>query len=462
MTATTEVESTAAGRVRAPTIVVSLLFVVAATVAQLLRQSGIEMWRTVWAEDGVQFYADALDRPLREILVEPYAGYAHVIPRTLASIGVHLPVEWYSYYAAITAAVIASLLALFVYFASAPLLRSQSRQGVLALALLLWPVLPFEITGNITNIQWLVPVACLLAVLFPVDRPAAIAVRLVVVGLGPLSSPVCVMLAPIAVWHVGRGVLRKASVRRTVVPAVYLGATAVQLAVWATAPQTDPTRPPVGDFLVDFGRLYSTRVTTEMLFGVRATESLWSALGHVLAVGSLVLVGGFLLWKLVRASTASRAFIVVAVGASVAIYAFSIWQRPEFLESMLIGGQEDFNFLAMRYELFPAALLLLALLVPVDLERTFVTEPRGGIAAPLAADVRRQWPLLVVAAVWFAVAFVPSFRLTTARSPGPDWVASVERAQQACLVQPGSSQIVTVPPDPIWRLELSCARLGGP
>ena len=62
-------------------------------------------------------------------VLESYAGYAHVVPRTLASIGVHLPTERYSAFVTLAAALSASVLALFVYFASAPLLRSPRATG---------------------------------------------------------------------------------------------------------------------------------------------------------------------------------------------------------------------------------------------------------------------------------------------------------------------------------------------
>src|SRR4051812_17867800 len=140
-------------RSRLPVIAGSVVFVVIGTMLQLPRQAGAEMWRTVWAEDGTRFYTDALARPLQQNVLESYAGYAHVVPRTLAAIGLQLPTAWYSSFVSLAAAASAALLSLFVYFASAPILRSPARQAILAVALLFWPVLPLEITGSITNIQ---------------------------------------------------------------------------------------------------------------------------------------------------------------------------------------------------------------------------------------------------------------------------------------------------------------------
>ncbi len=45
-------------------------------------------------------------------------------------------------------------------------------------------------------------------------------------------------------------------------------------------------------------------------------------------------------------------------------YTLSLSQRADFLTAMLLVNDAPYNFAGMRYQLFPAALLLLALLVP--------------------------------------------------------------------------------------------------
>src|SRR5207244_8245327 len=130
------------------------LFVVFATASQLLRQPGTPMWRTLWAEDGAVFYEDAVRHPLREIVLRSYAGYAHVLPRIVAATGSHLSLESYAAFVAVLTTTLVSLLALFVFYASAPLLRSPLRQGVLAGAMLVLAVLPVEVLGAICNLQW--------------------------------------------------------------------------------------------------------------------------------------------------------------------------------------------------------------------------------------------------------------------------------------------------------------------
>jgi hypothetical protein len=443
----------------------SVAFVVIGTLLQLPRQSGVAMWRTVWAEDGALFYNDALTTPLRENLLESYAGYAHASSRILVAIGVHLPPEWFSYYATLTASFIAALLALFVYFASRPLLRSPVRQGVLAVALLFWPVLPFEISGVICNLIWVMPVACLLAVAIPVERPIAVAVRVPIVVLAPLSSPLCVLFVPIAVWQVVHWFRVRGTPWRLVVPVGYVVAACVQLGVWLTAPQNPTSSEPVGDFAADVSRLYSTKVTTEFLFGVRVTDELWSRFHYGLAIVSVLLLAAMITWRFVRGGFMARWTIGVCVVASVAIYVGSIWQRQDFIAGMVIPPSGAFHYVGMRYELFPAALLLLALLIARELPRGVFTEPSDVEPSSIASDVATRWPVLVFAGVWMLVAFVPSYRLTNLRSTGPDWVLEVEAAQEVCRItgtDPASArEIVEIspPPPPLWAVSVACSEL---
>jgi hypothetical protein len=422
------------------------------------------MWRTVWAEDGTRFYSDALARPWRANVLESYAGYAHVLPRTLASIGAQLPTEWYSAYVTLTASFVAALLALFVYFASAPLLRSPVRQAILSVALLLWPVLPFEITGTITNIQWAMPVACLLAVLLPVERAWSIAARVPIIVLAPLSSPLCVLFVPIALWHCVRYFTRHTSWRRLIIPVVYGVASAIQLAVFMTAPQNEGARPPFMSVAPDIAKLYSTKVSAEFLFGANVTKSLWESLGYWLAAVSLVALGSAFVWRFWRSGTTSRWLIGCCVFGSGGIYVLSVFQRSQFISDMFVKEGSPFNFSGMRYELFPAALLLLALLVPVDLERGAVVEPTVPPRAAWRDELLAERVVLGLALVWFLVAFVPSYQLSTGRSGGPDWIAGVEAAEGLCAIDPGGAGAVSVPisPQPIWFVAVPCSELDQP
>ena len=142
------------------------------------------------------------------------------------------------------------------------------------------------------------------------------------------------------------------------------------------------------------------------------------------------------------------------------IYGLSLSQRRDIVDAMVIGNDSSYNFAGMRYQLFPAALLLLALLVPLDLPRGAIFEPARPSHRPLRVEFRRERWVVAFAAVWFLVAFVPSFRLNTARSAGPDWVAQIEKAEDDCAVHPDAAEVVAISPAPDWVVGLTCAELG--
>jgi hypothetical protein len=121
----------------------------------------------------------------------------------------------------------------------------------------------------------------------------------------------------------------------------------------------------------------------------------------------------------------------------------------------------SYTFIGVRYQLFPAALLLLALLVPRDLPVGAVVGMAPSPVRSWREDARTQPAVLAVVALWALVAFVPSFRLSTARSDGPEWRTGVTAAQNACAVDRASAEVVPISPPPAWAVEVPCAELRG-
>jgi hypothetical protein len=458
------------------------VFVVGATALQPLRQAGMSMWRTVWAEDGFIFYTTAHGQPLHESILQSYGGYAQVVPRILASVGAQLPADRYSQFVTFSSAFLVALLALFVYVASAPLLRSPVRQGVLAGAMVLLPVLPHESLGAISGIHLFMPLACWLAVLVPVRTAGAIAARLPIVILAPLSSPLAALIAPVAVWYVVRWVRHRPDARSLLVPVAFLSASAVQAVIWWTQRYSTVERPSTLEMVESIGRAYATKVPLGTFVGVRWIDSLWQSMGYgIAALVGVVVVGG-LAWKLARASSTSRILILATVGASVATYAFSLYQRPEWLETVLVEPGEPYHFLSMRYEILPALLLIAALLLPVDLETDAVVDPTQPETTTIRTRLARDRVVLGAVAVWLLVAIIPSFRFTNLRSEGPSWPLQIHQVRAVCTgelslddfppddapeAEPrpwditGEEVVVAISPEG-WRSELTCDDVAAP
>lgn len=472
-------EPRGAPRRRAATVIASVGFVTAATFVQLWRVPGEHVWRTVWFEDATVFYRDALHLSLAESITKPYNGYAHALPRLLAEVGSWLPPEWYSAWAAASSTFVVSLLALFLYFASAPLLHAPIRQAILAASLLVLPVLSLEVLAALCNLQWYLLIACVFAVLFPVEQWSGIVVRAVIVVVAALTSPLSILLVPIALYQLITFLRLRDMWRRFVVPVLYLGASMGQLLVYLHAehhPIGDGVQPPLGSVLDDIAELYSAGVVLYGGLDTVVSTNLWISSpwpGWVAAA----LVSALLLVKLRRARPTARWWIAGFALASVAVFVFTMVQRSERIEPALSFPPTD-----SRYWVAPQFLLLVALLVPPVVDRGLLVGSAPGSGLRVAAtDAGRSdgWAALtgglpwvslsVLTVAWLALAVVPSYR-EVARSTFPSWPDEVKQARAACRVDSTTPQILDVVP-PIagagsratsayWRLRLTCVELG--
>ena len=274
---------------RAATGAAAVVFVLVATAVQLWRLADENVFGTVWYEDGTVFYQDALDLPLTETFSKSYNSYGHVLPRVLATVGTWLPPEWYSAWAAVSSTVVVSLLALFLYFASAPLLRAPIRRGILAISLLVLPVLSLEVQATVCNLQFILLIACLFAVLFPVDGWGGIVVRGLIVVIAPLSSPLSLLATPFALYQLVAFAQRRDTSRRFVVPALYLGACVGQILMILGAEHRpvavigEPS-PPVGGVLGDVADLYNVGI---LIYGGLDTEVSSASVALVIYLGGV-------------------------------------------------------------------------------------------------------------------------------------------------------------------------------
>jgi hypothetical protein len=179
---------------------VSVIALAAGAVVLLLRIGGPSPVATIWAEDRTVFLVGALAGPRH--LFAPYAGYLQLLPRLIAQLVAFLPLPDAAAAFAITGAVIAAAVALFVFHASAGHIRSAWLRGLLAAAVLLLPVAPLEIADSGVNTPWYLLFALFWAALWRPRTPGGMALAGAVAFLAGASTPLALALAPLLIVRV--------------------------------------------------------------------------------------------------------------------------------------------------------------------------------------------------------------------------------------------------------------------
>lgn len=191
----------------------------------LLSRLPMSLVTNFWAEDGTVFYAQAYNLGWLQPLTMPLTGYLQTFPRLEAAVAVNFPLA--------IGPLLASSVALLFDVAPGVFLLTERCRDILpnlAVRLILATftvILPdtLELNGNLANVQWHLP---LLSFLLIVARPPRSvpghAVDLLLLAVGALSGPFCVLLTPICAWLWLRQRARWLLARL----AVLAGATAVQ------------------------------------------------------------------------------------------------------------------------------------------------------------------------------------------------------------------------------------------
>src|ERR1700722_2088278 len=173
----------------------SLFALVLGTVVMLLRIAGRSPLTTIWAEDRTVFLVQALARPWH--LFDSYAGYLQLLPRLIAQFVSFLPIPDDSAAFAISGAVIASAVALFVFYASAGHIRSSWLRALLAAAVLLLSVAPLEIADSGVNTPWYLLFALFWAALWRPRSGRGMALAALIAFLAGASTPLAPAIAPL-------------------------------------------------------------------------------------------------------------------------------------------------------------------------------------------------------------------------------------------------------------------------
>ncbi len=390
----------------------SLIWLAGATALQLFRQPGEPSWNSVWQEDGGVFLTDALEAPITSV-IEPYNAYLHVVPRLVAAGIAPLPLEWAPLLLSGSAALVVGLISIYVYSASAAVLRTQWTRLLLAALVVLVPAAGYETNANIANVHWYLIFAAFWVFIEGPRTRGAVAVGGVIVAVSVLSDPLTGILLPLALW---RGATAKTGLER-VVPLIFAVSLAIQVLLGVFE---DPVAPYAPSHVGDLPGIYALRVAGSALVGDQLLDNLWKPYGYAFAIPALVLVALACAYGLRAVRGHGRWFIALALALSVIYLAVPLMLRgtENFLD------RAEFNLNGSRYILLPVLFLLTALLVIVDR-----IQPR------LSFDGRFNLQLAVTVFLGFLV--LTNYSISAVRSGGPNWDTTIVAARKLCRERDG-------------------------
>ena len=187
-----------------------------------------------WAEDG-HFYERAYTIGLKALMV-PYAGYLHLIPRSVAAVAVQADPAWAPAIFVLSSALLTLYVAARTLSPRCPLPRTA---GLFALAVVLVPD-TYEVLLNIVNLQWVL--AAGLVLLLVSRDPSGLAEWFhdcaCALFLG-LTGPFSFIFSPLFIWRAAS----RRSAPSVALAAVVLACGLVQGCLIHTGPPSDPGIP---------------------------------------------------------------------------------------------------------------------------------------------------------------------------------------------------------------------------
>lgn len=268
-----------------------ILFAVAFVLLALRRPDALTNPQ-FWAEDGVEFFYTQVAYGTWHALVQPHAGYLHLIPRLVAAGSSVFPARVVPLVYNLSAFSIAAWsCTIFSLPWCRPLLRSDSQRTLLCL-LMATSFYADELIGTITNAQWFLFVPALLILILPAEKPERSPGRVTWVAAGlvfliGLSAPLVAILLPVAVWTAKRRGRRAA-----LVPAALILATFIQVGVALLGHSSERPGFSVNamELVKGIGVTFIYRVVFSSVAGHRMAEAFSDRMGGFAAVVVLLVV----------------------------------------------------------------------------------------------------------------------------------------------------------------------------
>jgi hypothetical protein len=181
-------------------------FVLLAAVA-LVRQAGVPAMQTLWAEDGLIFYSQALAHSFWRTLITAYNGYDQLVPRLVIQLAKLAPVADVSAVVALCGAGGLAALGCLVFHMSRGHIASPALRGLLVAAMVALPLANVEMLDNLVNLPWWLFFAAFWALLWRPETTAGRVTAGLICCLAAASEPlvgVFVALAAFRVWALPR------------------------------------------------------------------------------------------------------------------------------------------------------------------------------------------------------------------------------------------------------------------
>lgn len=404
-------------------------YVVVATAVQLARQPGIASWDSIWQEDGGIFLNQALSESFQHALVHSYNSYLHVGPRLVAEVASWLPLDYAAKILSGGECVAVSLMSLYVYYASAAVMRSQWGRIVVAGAMILLPAAGYETNAVLSDMHWYLTYTAFWALLAAPRSRGGIALAAIVVALAVLSDPFTGLFLPFALYQAWR---RRGESSAWIVPAVFALTMAIQLGFGLFS---EPAGRYADSHWKDIPGIYALRVTGSLFVGDQNLHSFWlRSWGWVFIFATLAATVAIVVYALLRRrDLAWRLFVGQCFAYSVLYLVVPCMLRGT--ENFLDRG--NFSLNGSRYT--PLPILFLVAVVVAVLERRDPKVSAGGWR-------KIQWAV----ALWAAFLVLNNFSIGTTRTPGPSWKFNLGQARQKCdgLISDETTPAVSGPVTP--------------
>jgi hypothetical protein len=344
-----------------------------------------------------------------------------------------MPIHDVAIYLALSASVVAALLAWFIYHVSRGWIESRSVRLTLASLVVLMPVLGLENTANITNVIWIFAAVAPWALVSLRARPIDITLRSIVAFLAATATSLSFLFLPLAL---GNFILRRTR-DAAIVGSVFTFGLAVQGLVML---HTQDVVSPIPKNFLDVHRTAAgiadatgVHVFATFLVGNKGTTTSWLNHYRLLTIGAFVCFCLILTVLSIGVDRNRQILAGVLVAYAVISFVLPAWSRQQATP---------------RYSVIPVFLLASALAI---------------LVAPPARS-RSQWisrvgrPLFVAQII---VLIIIGFSVTTYRSESPSWSRSVTQAYRLHCVGSSPNKLVEVQTDAakFWPVTLPCRDL---